>query len=46
MHAIFKGKYVYVLIGIHNIIFGQLGSLAFNMHQVGLSYSEVSVNVY
>ena len=46
MYTIFKGIYVYVSIGIHNIIFGQLGSVAFNMHQVGLSYSEVSVHIY
>lgn len=28
--------------GIHNIVFGQLGTLAFTMHAVGLSQNEVS----
>jgi len=34
------------VIGVHNIVFGQLGSLAFAMHQSGLDFAEVESNVF
>lgn len=30
-----------MLADVHNIVFGQLGTLAFTMHEIGLSFDEV-----
>lgn len=29
------------VVSIHNVVFGQLGTIAFNMHELGLSFEEV-----
>lgn len=34
-----------VVVSVHNIIFGQLGALTFNMKEVGLSFDEVSTKL-
>eukprot|EP01035_Chromulina_nebulosa_P019370 gene19370-25237_t len=33
------------VVGIHNIVFGQLGTIAFTMHELGLPFEEVQATV-
>ena len=34
------------IVGVHNVVFGLLGTIAFTMHEIGMTYDEVRARTH